>query len=76
MNKKPNHGEIRTKLDEILSHLKKKKEEDLKYFAKKFKEDEELIEEWAKILEDEELIKIEYSALGNIILKINDGKKE
>ncbi len=69
-------GEILTEVDVMLSHLKQKKKADLNFFVKKFGEEEKLVEEWAKILESNGLITVDYTPFGKVVLKIVEEKKE
>jgi len=63
-------SEINTGVDQMLFHIKTRKKEKLKFFVKKLGVDEKLVEDWAKILEEQGLIEMNYTPFGGIVLKI------
>jgi response regulator of citrate/malate metabolism len=61
---------IETSIDNMLKLLEQKESISIEELAKELKVSEELIEEWAKILEEHQLVTIEYSLVGKPMLKI------
>ncbi len=64
---KPKDNE--TQLDIMLKIIEEKESVTLTSFSKSFNVDKKLIEEWATILEDNNLAKIEYPMFGDVIIK-------
>jgi chromosome segregation ATPase len=61
---------ISTPIDKMIEIIKENNEVNLEYVASKLNENIQKVEEWASILEDQGLIKIDY-ALSKVILKWN-----
>ncbi len=66
---------IFTKVDEMLKIIEKEGKISIAELSKRMELSQELIESWAKILEDHDLIEISYPTVGSPILKIK-GLKE
>jgi chromosome segregation ATPase len=61
---------VSTPIDKMIEIVKENREVNLEYVASKLNENIQKVEEWASILEDQGLIKIDY-ALSKVVLKWN-----
>lgn len=61
---------IYTQIDEMVEMIEEKKVMSLDKIAKKLKLPLELVEDWAKILEEQKMIKLEYPPVGSPIVKV------
>ncbi len=61
---------IYTQIDKMVEMIDKKKEMSLDMIAKKLNLPLELVEDWAKILEEQKMIKLEYPPVGSPIVKV------
>jgi chromosome segregation ATPase len=66
---------ISTPIDKMIEIIKENREVNLEYVAAKLNENIQKVEEWASLLEDQGMIKIDY-ALSKVILKWNSPTKE
>lgn len=66
---------ISTKVDEMLRIIEREKQVSIAELSKRMRIPEELIESWAKVLEDHDLIELNYPTVGSPILRIKTLKE-
>lgn len=69
-------GAYETEIDALYQWVTQKRAIRIKEIARRFKVPEELVQEWAKILEEHKLISIHYPSFGSPILKLYEEPQE
>jgi len=66
-------GEIFTTIDQMFEIIKEKKKISLKNLSKILNVPEDLVEDWSKILEERNLVEIDYPPIGSPVVKLKKG---